>query len=104
MTDPTDEVNRWRDANGRANARVAELRALVDTAAQIFEVLSRRINLPPADFQRVLNWSGSYDRLCAKEIVPREPSDDGPPRPRRCECGSDLIRNVDVCMSCERWQ
>lgn len=81
-----------------ADRTLTAMADLMVRAADIFVGLSRRINLPPADFQKILNWSVTYDRLTNDIAAPHET------RSRRCECGSDLLRNVDVCMSCERWQ
>lgn len=54
----------------------SDLRALVDDAAKIFEMLSRRINLPPNELRAILNWSAGYDRMRDNVVVPHETQED----------------------------
>lgn len=87
-----------------AERTLTDVTDLVVRAADILDGLSGRINFPPADLQKILNWFTTYGRLYANVTVSHETQTDERPRSRRCGCGSDKIRNVDVCVVCERWQ
>lgn len=55
------------------NGTAAEL---LNDAAAIFTDLAERINLPPIDVRKVLNWMTEFERLAGNVTVPHETQED----------------------------
>lgn len=49
---------------------------LLNDAAAIFTDLAERINLPPIDVRKILNWMTEFERLADNVTVPHETQED----------------------------